>query len=154
MASGQFEALADLSVPAVVVGFFKSPAAPAAGVVSIVLGVAESDTSWLAPVVGIGGGGALLILAWFANAVKKVMERWLEAQGQKLIDLPDAQALREDKKNLMDKLEDFAKAAEAERVEMQRFRITLAGTLADHGARIRNLEGKKHNTGETPRSGG
>jgi len=140
MATGQFTALADFTIPAAVVGFFKSPIAPATGVASIVLGVAESETSWLASVVGIGGGGALLILAWFANAVKKVMERWLEAQGQKLIDLPTAAALVADKKSLTQRLEEFATAADKERVEMQRFRIDLATTLADHGARITGLE--------------
>lgn len=152
MASGHFESIAEiLSLPAVVVGFFKSPAAPAVGMASVVVGVAGSETSWLAPVVGIGGGGALLILAWFANAVKNVMERWLEAQGQKLIDLPTAAAIAADKKSLTSKLEEFADAADKEREEMQRFRISLADTLADHRARIRNLE-SKHHTGPAPRS--
>lgn len=143
MASGQFAALADLTIPAVVVGFFKSPAAPVAGVASIVLGVAEAETSWLAPVVGIGGGGALLILAWFANAVKNVMEKWLETQGQKLIDLPTAAIYGADKKSLMDRLEEFARAATKEREEMQKFRLELATTLADHGARITGLESRR-----------
>jgi len=143
MATGQFTALADLTLPAVVVGFFKSPAAPAMGMASVVVGVAGSETSWLAPVVGIGGGGALLILAWFANAVKNVMERWLEAQGQKLIDLPTAAALVEEKKNITRRLEEFAEAADKERGEMQRFRIDLAGTLANHSARINGLESRR-----------
>lgn len=129
-----------MSVHALVVGFAKSPGTPALGLASIVLGVAEADNSMLLAFVGVVGGGGLLILAWFANAVKKVMERWLEAQGQKLIDLPDAKALREDKKELTEALAAFTRSADAERREMGKFRETLAATIADHGARIKGLE--------------
>lgn len=133
-----------MSLAAAVVGFAKSPMTPLIGTASIVLGVAEADQSWLAPFVGIGGGSALLILAWFANAVKKVMERWLEAQGQKLIDLPTAAQLTRDKDTLTEALHAFTESSEEERKEAGRFRETLAATLADHGARISGLERRGH----------
>lgn len=143
MIGEQLSALADLTIPALVVGFIKSPAAPVLGLASIVLGVSEAETSWLAPVVGIGGGGVLLILAWFANAVKNVMQRWLETQGQKLIDLPTAAALIDDKRSLTVKLVEFAEAAEAERIEMQKFRVDLARTLENHSVRLTGLESRR-----------
>lgn len=143
MIGEQLSALADLTIPALVAGFIKSPAAPVLGLASIVLGVSEAETSWLAPVVGIGGGGALLILAWFANAVKNVMQRWLETQGQKLIDLPTAAALIDDKRSLTVKLVEFAEAAEAERIEMQKFRVDLARTLENHSVRLTGLESRR-----------
>lgn len=161
-ASGQFAAMVGDSVPALVVGFFKGPLAPVLGTTSILVGIAEAPTSWLAPVVGVGTGGALIIMGWFANAVKGVLEDFLKGQGKKLFELPDADALdaemaetrrmmAEDKKNLTAVLEDFARGAAEERKAMQEFRLTLAKTLENHSVRIRSLEGWPHDTGETPR---
>jgi len=137
-----------MNVPALVVGFAKSPGTPALGLASIALGIAEVNNSMLLAFAGLVGGGGLLILAWFANAVEKVMERWLEAQGQKLIDLPTAAQLTKDKEGLTAALTAFTESAELERREMGKFRETLAATLADHGARITGLERRARNTGE------
>ena len=125
--------------PVVVVGAAKSPLVPIVGATALAIGVLDNGQSWVS-VAAIGGGGALLILGWFANAVKNIIQRTIEAQGQKLLDLPEAASLRADHKSLTDKLLEFAEAAEAERKEMQAFRITLATTLENHSVRLGAIE--------------
>ena len=136
-----------MNLISLIVGFVKSPAAPGLGIASILLGIAEADQSMLASFLAVVGGTGLIILAWFAQSVKRVMERWLDTQGEKLIDLPSKEqradierTRREEKQSLTKTLEDLAFASDEERKESRIFRIELAGQLADHGARIKGLE--------------
>lgn len=145
-----------MTLAAAVVGVAKSPATPIVGMTSLILGFAEVQDSALLGFVGLFGGGGLLILAWLARSITRVMERWLDAQGEKIIDLPTREQRQEaarvaahEKTTLMQKLEKFAAAADRERTEMSKFREALAATLADHGARITAME-RRQGSGESP----
>jgi hypothetical protein len=143
-----------------VIAFAKSPLTPAMGFAALVLGISEADNSTMVALASVVGGGGLIILGWFARSVSRVMEKWLDTQGEKILDFPTkeqraaAAAERADEKRALAKtLGDFADAADRERVAMAEFREKLAATLANHGARIDGLERRQRATGEILRGG-
>lgn len=154
-----------MTLPAAVISFVKSPAAPILGVAGVALGAAEiaNNESLLSLLIGFAsvvGGSGLLILAWLANAIRSILQKAFLDNGQKLIELPTAAQLTADKmriaeemarerKTLSDALEAFAREAAEERKEMAKFREALAATLADHGARITAME-RRQGSGESP----
>lgn len=119
------------------------PMAVMVGVSSLTLGLVETAMSTAPEFLGplnIAAGGSLLIALWVGQRVARVAERFFEDQGSKLISLPTAAQLSDDKRSLFEKLEALAHEAAAERRETAEFRRELSATLADHGARLRALE--------------
>lgn len=123
--------------------FEKSNAVPLVGLTSLSIGLAEATSDglggMLAPL-NIAAGGVVMVLFFFGKGLLRIAEKWLDSQGEKLIALPTAAQLKADKDSLFEKLENFGKAAEGERKEMAKFREGLAATIADYGARIKNVE--------------
>lgn len=143
MPSGAFAVLGPKVM--MLVGFTKSNFAPIVGTTSLAIGLVEATTEGLAGYLGplnIAAGGVVMVLFFFGKGLLRIAERWLDSQGEKLIKLPTAEQLSEDKKSLFETLERLGTAADAERRTMASFRETLAGTLADHSARIKSLEDK------------
>ena len=91
----------------------------------------------------IVAGGALIVAAWVGRRVLHLAERSFDQMAQKVVELPSAAELEKERKSLFDKLEEFADEAREERFKVGEFREYLVRTLADHSARIDNLERKR-----------
>ena len=114
------------------------------GVAAVATGLYEilaRQSSILGPMTFLAGG-ILLVALWFGHRIAKVAERLVEDQFQKVVDLPSKAELKADRETLLDRLEHFASSFDDERRETSKFRIQLADTLADHTARLTNLERK------------
>lgn len=114
------------------------------GVSSLALGVAETSMDSLFGPLNLAAGGTLLVAMWVGQRVSRVAEKFFEEQGSKLIALPTAAQIEADKRSLFAKIEGLATEARSEWHETAAFRRELSATLADHGARLTNLERNLH----------